>query len=191
MTVQYFFFNTYPGYFLQVLPVAIIAAVLCYVVRRRKDPTLSRSHAVGASLFVAYLAALLTLTLLISRLGELYYFLFYHMPSGRAHYGWSPYSYDLVPHFWKHFGPEQFGNILLFLPFGFLFPLFRRSSGLLRTILSGAAVSLVIEVVQPVVGRSCDVNDLILNTLGALISALIFFFVRFLRRRKGDKCNET
>lgn len=191
MTAQYFFFNTYPGYFLQVLPVAITAAVLCYVIRRRREPALSRSHAVGASLFVAYLAALLTLTLLISPLEELYYFLFYHAPSGRACYGWSPYSYDLVPHFWKHFGSEQFGNILLFLPFGFLFPLFRRNSGLLRTILSGAAVSLIIEVVQPVVGRSCDINDLILNTFGVLISALLFFLVRFLRRRKENKCNEA
>lgn len=191
MTVQYFFFSTYPGYFLQVLPVAILAALLCYFVRRRKYPALSRSQAVGASLFVAYLAALLTLTLLISWVGELYHLLFYHMPSGRDHFGWSPYSYDLTPHFWKHFGREQLGNILLFLPFGFLFPLFRRNSGLFRTVLSGMAVSLLIEVVQPVVGRSCDINDLILNSLGALISALIFFFVRFLRRNKGAHCNET
>lgn len=191
MTFQYFFFSTYPGYFLQVLPVAVIAALLCYVLRRRKNPALPRGQAVGASLFVAYLVALLTLTLLISWLGELYHFLFYHMPSGRSHYGWSKYSYDFVPHFWKHFGNEQFGNILLFLPFGFLFPLFRRNSGLIRTVLSGAAVSLVIEVVQPIMGRSCDINDLILNTMGTLISALIFYFVRFLFRKQGGKCNET
>lgn len=187
MTFQYFFFSTYPGYFLQVVPVALLAALICYGIRRHKRPDLPRSNAVGASLFVAYLTALLTLTLFISWLGELYYFLFYHMPSGRAHYGWSPYSYDFIPHFWKHFGREQLGNLLLFLPFGFLYPLFHRGSGLLRTLLAGVAVSLSIEVVQPLVGRSLDINDLILNSLGTLISALLFSFVRaHLPKREED-----
>lgn len=191
MTFQYFFFDTYPGYFLQVLPVALIAALLCYTLRRHKTPALSRGQAVGASLFVAYLVALLLLTLLISRLGEFYYFLFYHMPSGRDHYGWSKYSYDFIPHFWKHFGRAELGNILLFLPFGFLFPLFRQNSTPLRTFLSGVAVSLLIEVIQPVVGRSLDINDLILNSLGVLISTLIFYFVRYLVRKRRPDTNEA
>lgn len=191
MTFQYFFFSTYPGYFLQVLPLAVLAAVVCYRLRRRRHPELSRRQAVGASLFVAYLTALLTLTLLVLWLGELYHLLFYHMPSSRDHFGWSRYSYDFVPHFWKHFGREQFGNILLFLPFGFLFPLFRRNSGPIRTLLSGVAVSLIIEVVQPVIGRSCDINDLILNSIGVLISTLLFYLFRFLFRKRRTTVDET
>lgn len=184
MTFQYFLFDTYPGYFLQVVPVALLAALLCYGFHRHKYPTLSRSAAVGASLFVAYLAALLALTLFISQLGNLYYFLFYHRPSGRVYY-WD-FSYNLIPNFWKHFGREQLGNLLLFLPFGFLYPLFRPGSGVVRTLLSGLAVSLFIELVQPVMGRSPDVNDLILNGLGVLLSALLFALIRRMHPQKGD-----
>lgn len=191
MTLSYFFFNTYPGYFLQVLPVALIAALLCYGFHRHRHPALPRSAAAGVSLFVAYLAALLTLTLLISWLGELYYLLFHHMPSGREHYGWSPYSYEFIPHFWKHFGREQLGNILLFLPFGFLYPLFRRGSGVLRTLLAGVGVSLCIEVIQPLLGRSFDINDLILNGLGVLLSALLFALIHRRFPRKEQESHES
>jgi glycopeptide antibiotics resistance protein len=67
---------------------------------------------------------------------------------------------------------ELFGNVLLFVPFGFLLPLLvpamRRWW---RVLAAGAGVSLVIELYQlawPSVRRA-SVTDLLMNALGALL----------------------
>ena len=49
---------------------------------------------------------------------------------------------------------------------------------------AGLLTSVVIELLQPVFGRSFDINDIILNGLGVLLSAAVFFGVRALRRRR-------
>ena len=60
------------------------------------------------------------------------------------------------------------GNILLFVPLGFLLPLAdRRMENCLITTLVGAGLSLLIEVMQYVTGTGlCELDDLFHNTLG-------------------------
>ncbi|GAA0314570.1 VanZ family protein [Actinoallomurus spadix] len=68
------------------------------------------------------------------------------------------------------------GNLALLMPLGVLLPiLFDRLRGLVRLTLAAALISLAIEVVQGLVltGRSFDVDDVILNTVGAVIAYLI------------------
>ena len=60
-------------------------------------------------------------------------------------------------------------NIVLFLPFGFLVPWFcSRMSGAGRVAAGGLGLSLLVELSQLLNNRSTDVDDLLLNTLGAL-----------------------
>ena len=59
------------------------------------------------------------------------------------------------------------GNVLLFLPLGLLMPVLWRRERLRDALLAGLALSLGIEVVQLVLGRFLDVQDLLLNVLGA------------------------
>lgn len=63
------------------------------------------------------------------------------------------------------------GNLLLLMPFGFLLPLVRPTlRGWWPVLGRGLACSFAIELVQFVIGtRIADVDDLILNTLGAAI----------------------
>ncbi|MCG4529290.1 VanZ family protein [Intestinimonas massiliensis] len=70
---------------------------------------------------------------------------------------------------------ENAGNILMFLPFGALYPLFHRNSTWIHTILMGIGVSVGIELLQPIFGRSFDINDIILNGFGVIVSTGIFF----------------
>lgn len=68
------------------------------------------------------------------------------------------------------------GNIVLGMPFGALLPaLVPRTRGLLRVALATALVMLLVELVQGalVTGRAFDIDDVILNTTGAMLGYLI------------------
>lgn len=80
--------------------------------------------------------------------------------------------------FWEPFYINFLGNIILFIPIGFLLPLlFRRLVRFPLTILAGLCISIFIEVMQLPQNRSSDVDDLWLNTLGAFIGYLVYLFV--------------
>lgn len=77
---------------------------------------------------------------------------------------------------------NTFGNILLFIPFGFLAPLiFKKITNLKYIILSSFMISLSIELLQLIENiisisentRITDINDIILNVLGAILGYII------------------
>lgn len=71
------------------------------------------------------------------------------------------------------------GNLLLLVPLGFLLPaLFEKSRSVFKIIELGFAVSLSIEISQFFLAvRIFDVDDIFLNTLGALLGYSIFMLV--------------
>lgn len=80
------------------------------------------------------------------------------------------------------------GNMLLYLPFGLLLPLVWKEARWWLTAACALALSLVTELVQPVVGRSFDVDDLAANTLGALLGYLLFALVRLAAPKAVGLC---
>ncbi|UOE96461.1 VanZ family protein [Alkalihalobacillus sp. LMS39] len=78
------------------------------------------------------------------------------------------------------------GNIVLFIPFGFLLPLaftFFRTSVMKVTILA-MFTSITIEICQFLfTHRVANVDDVILNTFGAWIGAVVVFVLLFIQRR--------
>lgn len=79
------------------------------------------------------------------------------------------------------------GNILGFVPLGFLLPyLFFRRLRLIGTVTCVFCLSLLFEVTQLYTGLGVfDVDDLVLNTVGGLLGCLIFLSVESLSRRSG------
>lgn len=66
-------------------------------------------------------------------------------------------------------------NVVMFLPLGFLVPLIWKGIGKFSHILiTGADFSLLIELSQLFSYRGTDVDDLILNTLGAAVGFLLY-----------------
>ncbi|MFI9155763.1 VanZ family protein [Streptomyces sp. NPDC053367] len=68
------------------------------------------------------------------------------------------------------------GNVLLGVPFGVLVPVLApHARGLLRVLLLTATVMLLVELAQGAVvtGRAFDIDDVLLNTAGALIGHLL------------------
>ena len=81
------------------------------------------------------------------------------------------FRYDIGSH---KFFRNVMGNIMLFIPFGFLssYLLKNRKLGVV-TILTIIA-SLTIEVVQYYIGRVFDIDDIILNLVGGIVGFLIY-----------------
>lgn len=100
-------------------------------------------------------------------------------------YALSLWDANFVSDFFTHMDGEMIANVILFLPFGLLYPFFKDSASWRRTVLAGIVCSVIIEIAQPVFGRAFDINDIILNTVGVLISATVFSFVKgIIEKRK-------
>ena len=169
MTFQYFFFNTYAGYFLQMVPFAAIAGVGYGLWKRRRGA--GKGRCICSGLLAAYLTGLVGVTLLLRPIGLMWYWIFYQQPGGRMWF--FEWTYDFVPDFWKHFRAENLANALMFVPFGVLYPLAGEGRSFLRTLAAGAVLVLVIELLQPIFGRAFDINDVILNIAGITVSAAV------------------
>ena len=109
-----------------------------------------------------------------------------------------PYAFNLIP-----FDDYANGrgdvvrqialNVIMTVPFGFLFPLThqRLRRKMIATVLATFLFSLSIEILQPLINsyRSFDVTDLITNTIGGILGYLGFVIIRPLieKRRKGNR----
>lgn len=149
-----------------------------------KKETKRKIRTLGMILFLIYIILLV-------------YFLFFAESYGRAAEIDREYRYNLVPfveirRFWTY--REQlgflavftniFGNVIGFIPLGFILPIISNCtrSGSFITVI-GFTLSMCVEVIQLMtkVG-SFDVDDLILNTLGAVIGYILFTVCNRLRR---------
>ena len=77
-----------------------------------------------------------------------------------------------------------FGNILIFMPYGFFIPMASRRRGFLKTTFLSFALSFGVELFQLLtrVG-SFDVDDLFLNTLGGAAGYILFVVCNIVRRK--------
>ena len=135
----------------------------------------------------------------------LFYLLFFSELNGRGLMNRSHISYNLQPFreikryifHWKQIGLlssllNLFGNIIGFAPLGFLLPSF---SGRCRrywynTLMAGYLLSFAVELFQLIFrAGSCDIDDIILNTLGTAFGYLLFILVQ--RRREKRRKKET
>jgi glycopeptide antibiotics resistance protein len=72
------------------------------------------------------------------------------------------------------------GNIILFIPLGFLFPYaFDKKVSIIKILIVGFIVSFGIEITQYLVlsSRRADIDDIILNVFGVLIGFLIYKWI--------------
>lgn len=144
-----------------------------------------RIRKTGLCLFVLYLCVLT-------------YFLFFadwydHVPGAHWEYHYNFIPFREITRFLKYgcyLSPlstflNLVGNVIGFLPFGFCLPVIsRKNRKMKRVVFAGAVSSACIEFVQLVTKTGvCDVDDVILNTLGTLIGYLLFLLADEIRKR--------
>lgn len=127
----------------------------------------------------------------------LFYFLFFAEGMGRLHTD-SEYRYNLtlfreIKRFyvyheilgWRAFFLNVFGNVLIFMPFGYFIPLLmKQKKNVFFTTLFSFELSLCVEIIQLFFKLgSFDVDDIFLNTIGGFLGYLLFYFLGGRRKR--------
>ncbi|MBR4178704.1 MAG: VanZ family protein [Bacilli bacterium] len=79
------------------------------------------------------------------------------------------------------FYKQVIGNIVLFIPFGYFVTSYCNIKKIWTIFIVSGLSSLVIEVVQHFIGRSFDVDDIILNIVGGIIGYLLYTALNAIR----------
>lgn len=66
------------------------------------------------------------------------------------------------------------GNIVMFIPFGYFISTYIKPKKMLPILIVSAISSATVEFVQSCIGRSFDVDDILLNVVGALVGFLLY-----------------
>lgn len=74
----------------------------------------------------------------------------------------------------KLFLKNVIGNVLLFVPFGVFVTHYVKSKGVFPIAILSFIVSCSIEFAQSVIGRTADIDDVILNTIGGILGYFIY-----------------
>ncbi|MCD7826729.1 MAG: VanZ family protein [Clostridiaceae bacterium] len=116
-------------------------------------------------------------------------------PSEMYHYNMQPFAE--IGRFWKYrreigYGSvivNLVGNVVCFMPLGFVLPvLSSRQWGWIRITLISCLASVLVEGIQLVSKLgSCDVDDVILNTLGGFLGYLLFVICNKIYRMFMDR----
>ena len=130
----------------------------------------------GAVLFVLYILALIYFLIFADRYGQIAF--------AQREYHYNLVHYTEIRRFWNYreqlgflaVAANLLGNVVGFMPFGMILPLIcRNARGFFFITFSGFTLSLCVEVTQLMTKLgSFDVDDLLMNTLGAAAGYLIF-----------------
>ena len=81
----------------------------------------------------------------------------------------------------RAFYKQVFGNILLFIPLGYFATSYCKIKGLGAITLVSLLSSLTIEVTQHYIGRTFDIDDIILNVVGGIVGFLLYTALNAIR----------
>lgn len=85
---------------------------------------------------------------------------------------------------------EILANIALFVPLGFLLPVAFKKLKWWQVDLICLGATCLVELIQPLVGRACDIDDIIMNTLGGIIGCAPAKLLQRIFGRKREATNE-
>jgi glycopeptide antibiotics resistance protein len=160
------------------LPLAVFVRAFASLRMRKLNISTTRTHEIGAALLIMYCAGIIAVTVVgdLSALAPENELLKVNLIPLR-------FVYDLI--YGCYAGKPAaaliniLGNIALFLPFGFLLSLLWQGAGVRKTALASAAASMFVELCQLTqTGRSTDIDDIILNTLGGLAGYMLFRLIK-------------
>ena len=177
--LQLIFDNLFLGIILLIM-VGILYLPIYFLLRKKQIPILKQMSWIGLAGIVFII---LFATILFSIVG------------GGVSFNPPRRFLNLVPFRWifetytmgfSRMMSQVISNMLMFVPLGFLLPVvFKNFRSVFKTTILGFLFSFSIEVIQYFIGRSADIDDLILNTLGGIIGYGIFILFNKCLQRKN------
>lgn len=86
----------------------------------------------------------------------------------------------------KLFYRNVIGNILIFVPFGYFISYYCKLPKVWYNLLITFITSFSIETIQSCIGRSFDIDDIILNVIGGLFGYLIYVITKLVFKKYSD-----
>lgn len=185
------------GLFLQVVPIALLVGLIYAVCRRirtkKNNHSVHRSTEIMRWLFVCYLTGLINLILVPA---NFWTSIWANVFLGYRYIAFSFFSseFNFVPMLFKLVtGKLTVGrwvlemliyNFLMFIPFGLFLPFVSEKVNVKNIWKTAVIVPVIVEAIQPIVGRSFDVDDLFLNFIGIIVG---FFFAIVLKTMHKSK----
>ena len=188
------------GLFLQVVPITCFVGIAYAVYRciriKKQRISVKWGTEILRWLFVCYLTGLINLTLVPRNLWSDIWALIYIGYSGNQlelFHG----SFNFTPIIFKILSGELLlgswvrtmltGNLLMFVPMGLFLPLVSTKVDGKSILKIAIAIPIIVEIVQPVVGRSFDVDDIILNFAGIVLGYFIAIAVKAICKKKNNR----
>jgi len=165
---------------------ALCAFLPCIVYLFIKDREEKKSYLIFILFFILYLWMVYSVTG-AGGLTDIIY-----APEGGINNSIIRANINLIP-FSNGIGITFYLNIIMCIPLGFLLPFIWKSyRKLWKTIFLGAGFSLLIEISQLITSRATDIDDLIANTIGAVVGYFIWLvFKKIFKKRFKGGLNEN
>ncbi len=81
----------------------------------------------------------------------------------------------------KAFFYNVIGNIVLFIPFGYFVSDYLKAKKISHIVLVSTIISLTAELIQFKIGRAFDIDDIILNVIGAIMGFMVYISIRAIK----------
>lgn len=179
--------NSIKNQFIQVIPITLLVGLLYIIFRflklKKNNSDINYKKEILYLIFVCYIAGLFNLVLVPRNFwNTIWYNIFYNLNENPFE-GLFDFSYNFIPTIYKIIIGEYtlgswvktmiVGNLLMFIPMGILLSLCFKNINKKNMFKYAILIPLTIEVLQLVVGRSFDIDDLVMNFLGIVIGYYI------------------
>lgn len=174
-------------YMLITLPILLIVRYGIYLFRKNKGVRINILHEIGIVFFTLYLVGLASQTIIpkiefsgngVGIVGDvgINYSRINIIPFNKLTEVWKTVA---VEGYVNYLLIEVIGNIALFMVIGFILPLlWLRFEDLRKTLITCISISVFIEILQLILPRATDIDDVLMNTFGGLIGYCIYYIFK-------------
>lgn len=168
-------------YMIIAVPLIMVIRIISRYINKKRKIKSTLFHEIGFWIFALFLVGLASQTVMEYSINE----------NGNFIFGFdSSHKINLIPGkifiesindngniYFDYFVLNFIGNVGIFIPIGFFVPLLWRNINIKKAVLVGFCTSLFIELTQLILPRVTDIDDLWMNTLGAVIGYLIYIVI--------------
>ena len=178
--------NSVINQFIQVIPITLLVGLLYIIFRflklKKSNGDINYKKESLYLIFVCYIVGLFNLVLVPRNFWDIIWYNIFYNFNENPFAGIFDFSYNFIPTIYKIIIGEYtldswgkamiVGNFLMFIPMGIMLPLVFKNINKKNIFVIAILITLSIEILQPIVGRSFDIDDIIMNFIGSIIGYL-------------------